>query len=224
MKSDSLGQLPREDRQALVDQERTVDIAKANVDAARVAAKQAHEFKDLVDNEVTTAKAERDAADNSQPYKNDKQSKLDVSAKRQVAAQQVIASESKSEYADRLIEVREAEVAEREADVEVAQARLERAKYDTLRRRGLGEGIDQQKLVDAERDADQKRAEARQKVAQLQGHAEASKGNWDKAQQQYQTTAKATPVVDRPVEPPARAKYLPQPEVNVRPTEPKKAE
>ena len=213
VKGDQLAQLPREDRQAIIDQEKSVDVAKANVDAARVAAKQAHEFKDLVDNEVTAAKAERDAADNSTSYTNSKQSQADLNAKRQVAAQKVAAAESKAEYANKLIDVREAEVGEREAEVDLAQARLDRAKYETLRQRGLGQDINQQNIIDAEREAEQKRAEAHQKVAQSQGYADASKGNWNKAQEQWQASAKSTQADDRPVQPPAAAKYLQQPQV-----------
>lgn len=218
VKDDQLTQLPREDRQAIIDQERSVDTAKANVDAARVAAKQAHDFKDLVDNEVTAAKAKRDAADNSVGYDSTKKSQNDLNAKRAVANQEVAAAEAKAEYASKLIEVREAEVEAREADAELAQAKVERAKYETLQRRGMAEGINRQEIVDAEVKAEQKRAAAQQKVAQLQGYADASKVNWDKAQTQYQDSAKATVADDRPVQPPAAAKYLTVPPVNSNPT------
>src|SRR5688500_7532315 len=88
VKDEQLGALPREDRQALIDQQRSIDVAKANVDAARVAAKQAREFKDLVDNELTAAKADRDAADNSVAYSGSKTAEAERNAKREVAAQQ----------------------------------------------------------------------------------------------------------------------------------------
>src|SRR5690349_3025143 len=148
VKDDKLAQLPREDRQALIDQQRSVDTANANVDAAKVAAKQAHDFKDLVDNEVTAAKSKRDAAANSPAY--DKRSQADANAKQLVANQEVAASEAKSEYADKLIEQREAEIDERRAEADLAQAKLERAKYETLQRRGLAEGVDRQAILDGE--------------------------------------------------------------------------
>lgn len=218
VKNDQLAQLPREDRQAIIDQERSVDTARANVDAARVAAKQSQEFKDLVDNEVTAAKAKRDAADNSVGYDSSKKSQNDLNAKRAVANQEVAAAEAKAEYADKLIDVREAEVEARQADADLAQAKLERAKYETLQRRGLAEGVDRQAILDSEANAEQKRASAQQKVEQLKGYADVSKANWDKAQSQYQESAKSTAADDRPVQPPAGAKYLTVPPVNEHPT------
>jgi hypothetical protein len=206
---EKLSQLPREDRQAIIDQERSVEVAKANADAARVAAKQANEFKTLVDSEVLTAKTQRDEVEKPASYTNTKQGQSDIEARRQLAAKQVAAAEAKSEYADKLIEVRDAEVEEREAEVELAQARYERAQYETLNQRGMAQGIDEKAISDRERQAEQKRAEAHQKAAQAQGYADVSKGNWEKSHAQYQSTAKATHADERPVQGPAPAKYLP---------------
>jgi hypothetical protein len=219
VKDEQLGQLPREDRQAIIDQERSVDIAKANVDAAKASAQQAHEFRDMVGNELDAAKANRDAVDNSANVKygtNKQAAAADANARRQLAAQQVSATEAKSEYADKLIDVREAEVEQREAEHNLAKARLEHSKYDTLRQRGLGENINRQNILDNERDAEQKRAEASQKVMQLQGYADSSKKNWDGAQQQYQASAKSTHVDERPVQVPPPPKYIPQASVKER--------
>jgi hypothetical protein len=219
VKDEQLSQLPHEDRQAIIDQERSVEVAKANADAARVAAKQADEFKVLVDDEVVTAKAQRDEAANAASYTNTKQAQNDIAARRELAAQQVTAAEAKSEYADKLIEVRQAEVEEREAEADLAQARYERVKYVTLQQRGMAKGIDRQAIEDSERQAEQKRAEAHQKVSLAQGYADVSKGNWDKSQAQYQSAAKATGADERPVQPPAAAKYLPAKPVQEQPTE-----
>jgi hypothetical protein len=219
---EQLSQLPRDDRQAIIDQERSVEVAKANADAARVAAKQADEFKILVDDEVLTAKTKRAEAENTTSYGNTKQAQNDTAARRKVAAEQVAAAEAKNEYADKLLEVREAEVAEREAEIELAEARVERAKYETLQQRGMAKGIDRKAIEESERQAEQKRAEAHQKVAQAQGYADVSKENWEKLQAQYQSTAKATSADDRPVPPPAPAKYLPTTPVK-EPTESKPA-
>jgi len=211
VKDEQLAQLPREDRQAIIDQERSVDVAKANADAARVAAKQAQEFKAVVDDEVLTARTERDEAANPVSYSNSKQAQNDIAARREVASKQFAAAEAKSEYANKLIEVREAEVDEREAEVELAQARYERAQYETLKQRGMSAGVDEKAIADRERQAEQKLAEAHQKVAQAQGYADVSKGNWEKSHAQYQGAAKSTHADERPVQPPPPAKYLSAP-------------
>jgi hypothetical protein len=212
VKDEQLGQLPREDRQAILEQERSVDVAKSNVDASKAAAKQSIEFRDLVGSELEAAKADRDAADkvSGLSYGTNKSAAEQAAARRQVAAQQVAATEAKSQYAQKLVDVRAAEVEQREAEHTLAQARLERAKYETLKRRGLAEGIDHEKILDAERVADQQRGEAHQKVVQLQGNADMSKTNWDQAQKQYQASAQGTPLDDRAVQPPTGVKYIPQ--------------
>jgi hypothetical protein len=222
-RDEKLTQLPREDREAIIDQERSIDVAKSNADAARVAAKQSEEFKDLVEREVVAAKVQRDDAENAAPSGKGKQAKDEIAAKRQAAAQQLAAAEAKSEYADKLIELREAEVDEREADVDLAQARFERAQYETLRQRGMAKGMDQQAILDAERHAEQKRTEAHQKVTLAQGYADLSKGSWEKSHDQSQSAAKTTLTDEPPVQPPAAAKYLPVPAVKAHPTESKPA-
>lgn len=218
MKDEKVAQLSREDREAIIDQERSVDVAKANVDAAKGAAQQAHEFQDLVNNEVDVAKAQSEAAAKGADIKDraDKRSASDANAKRQVAARQVTAAEAKAEYAAKLVDVREAEVEQREAEYTLTKARLERSKDNILQRRGLGEGIDRQKIIDAERDAEQKRAEANQKVVQLQGYADASKKNWDNVQQQYEASAKSTQADEKSAQVPPPAKYIPQASVKER--------
>jgi hypothetical protein len=221
VQDEKLAQLPREDREAIIDQERAVDVAKANADAARVAAKQAEEFKLVVDDEVLTAKTQRDEAENPVSYSNTKQSKSDIAAKQQVAAKQVAAAEAKSEYANKLIEVRDAEVDERDAEVELAQARYERAQYEILRERGMSTGIDEKSITERERHAEQKRTEAHQKAAQAKSYADVSKGNWEKSHAQYQSSAKGTTADDRPVQAPAPAKYLPVPTAKEHPTDAK---
>jgi hypothetical protein len=212
VKDEQLGQLPREDRQAILEQERSVDVAKSNVDAAKAANHEAGEFKNLVDSELEAAKADRDAAEkvSGLSYGANKSAAEQAAARRQVAAQEVAAAEAKAQYAQRLADVRAAEVEQREAEHTLAKARLERAKYETLQRRGLAEGIDRQSILDAEREAEQQRAEAHQKVAQLQGYADVSKTNWDQAQKQYQASAQGTPIEDGAAPPPSGAKYIPQ--------------
>jgi hypothetical protein len=212
MKDEQLGQLPLEDRQAILEQERSVDVAKSNVEAAKAASQQASEFKTLVDSELEAAKADRDAADkvSGLSYGANKSAAEQAAARRQVAAQQVAAAEAKSQYAQKLAELRAAEVEQREAEHTLAQARLERAKYETLQRRGMAEGVDRQAILDAERDADQQRAEAHQKVRQLDGYADMSKSTWEQAQKQYQASAQGTQIDDRAVPPPSGAKYIPQ--------------
>jgi hypothetical protein len=212
VKDEQLGQLPIADRQAILEQERSVDVAKSNVDAAKAASQQASEFKSLVDSELEAAQADRDAAEkvSGLSYGANKSAAEQAAARRQVAAQQVAAAEAKSQYAQKLADVRAAEIEQREAEYTLAQARLERVKYETLQRRGLAEDIDRQKVVDAEQVADQQRAEALQRVVQLQGSADVSKSNWDQAQKQYQASAQGTPLDDRPVQPPRDAKYIPQ--------------
>jgi len=216
---EKLSQLPREDRQAMIDQERSVEVAKANADAARVAAKQAQEFKIQVEDELVTATFQRDEAENAKP-KGNKQAQNELTARREVAARQLAAAEAKNEYADKLIEFREADVEEREADVDLAEARVEQAKYESLHQRGMAKGLDRQAILDSERHAEQKRDEAHQKAVRAQGYAGLSKDNWEKLQARSQSTAKATsPADDSPVQPPAPAKYLSAKPVKAQPAE-----
>jgi hypothetical protein len=63
VKDDKLARLPAEDRQALLDEERAVDVAEANLEAARAAVAEAQQFRAIVGDEIEAAEARSEAAE-----------------------------------------------------------------------------------------------------------------------------------------------------------------
>jgi len=82
------------------------------------------------------------------------------------------ASPAQHAYADRLIALREAQLAEADATLELTRADLEWTKLQALRRHHLDAGIDPRPLVARHEAAQTALASARQRVARLTAEAE----------------------------------------------------
>jgi hypothetical protein len=214
VRDEKLVRLPAEDRQALRDEERAVDVAEANLEAARAAVSEAQRFRSIVGDETEAAEARNEAADKTvelEKETGDQQGAKAAEQRKRVEAESLNALRSKDEYAKRLLELRQEERKLREAEFELAQTRLEGAEYEALKARGMAEGLEEKDFDQALREAEQEAAEARQKAIQARGYAEAAREAWNEARQQYETTDRRMGADEAPITAPRPPEQLPPP-------------
>ncbi len=180
VKDDQLGRLSAADREQLIDRERDVNVAKSNVDASKVALDEAKQFRENAHDEAKAAKRQQEQiADDLK--RAEKQQSGDVQTLEQrgrTRAEMASAMNAKSAYSDRLVELREAQVASNEAEHELMEARLSRAQYDLLQENDLAGDLDGAKFIERERKAAQEFQKTDQHEQEQMASARASREAW----------------------------------------------
>jgi hypothetical protein len=203
-----LARLPAAEREELVDRERRLRIAEANLTAARVAASDAGAFVEIVETERTAAEERRDAARKAVELARSSNDRALLAESRRalgIAARQLAESDAKVLYAQDLKEVRDAEVEHREARVDLERADLELAKVDRLRARGQDEGLERAVFVRALTEASRREAAA---SGQIAGHRKAARDSYlawrsfRRADEQTASQMERAPRPPRPIEEP----------------------
>jgi hypothetical protein len=203
--------LPREARQELIDEQRQVDVAQANLSAARTSVEHAKLFHGLVGHEVGAAEANREAAAEALELSrssHDPQRIGEAEEQHALWTRRMDAARAKAQYAERLLELREAELEQREAGVVLAQIRHERAKFQKVEQRGLAEGLDGSDFEEALQEAAQEHDEKQAEANQLRDSVNTSQAAWQQALANYK--AMDDRVENKMFRAPPEPKYLQQ--------------
>jgi hypothetical protein len=213
VKDDRLVRLPAEDRQALLDEQQNVQVAKANLDSASVAVGEAQQFRAIVGKEIKAAKARDDAALKDLEMAQDSGDDARIAAskqRQQISLELMTATKTKGEYAENLLRLRQGQRNLRQSEFELSKAKLEDAEYRALADRGMAEGLKGsdfgKKVNDAERDF----TVNRERVAALEGMTEASRSAYEESRDRVQAHANQMQYEQTPIGAPAPPEPLPQ--------------
>jgi hypothetical protein len=113
-----VARLPAEEKADLVARQQRVTTAESNVDAAKVAVNEAKQFRDMAKSEVDAAQARFDAAQKALSLGAQTRSERTLVAGRdaaEAAQAELSAAQAKKMFADRLVELRQAQVDEAQA-------------------------------------------------------------------------------------------------------------
>ncbi len=208
-----VGRLPVADRAQIVTAHKSIDVAESNLAAARVARDEAKQFRKIAVNDLEAAKARLEAARGSVDLgrtARDDRALREASRNEDVARDQVVAARAKLDYADRLVELREAKINEAEASVTAARADVERTKLTLAQRNGVAGNVDPRKLEAERQDAQERLAETRARVAELEGECAQLKSAWDDRRSETRHTASRAEMLP-PAPPPELPPPLPSP-------------
>ena len=179
-----LVRLPPAAREGILDDERNVRVAETNLEAARVAEREAKDYQSIVDNERNAARQQLEAAQKAQKLgQSANDTKMQANARDDGSAAQarVRAVDAKMEYAEQLVGLRAEIVKQRQAELEAARAELESKKVTQLVSAGQGEGLDQGRFDRAAVDTRKRADQARQRVMERRTTVEARKATWQTA-------------------------------------------
>lgn len=203
--------LPGDARQELIDEQRQVDVAQANLSAARTGLEQAKLFHGLVEHEVEAAEANREAAAEALELarsSHDPQRIAEAEEKHALWTRRMETARAKTKYSERLVELREAELEQREAGVALALIRHEHAKFQKVEQRGLAQGLDGSDFQEALQEAQQEHDEEQAEANELRDGVNASQAAWQQALANYKTLDER--VEDKMFRAPPEPKYLQQ--------------
>jgi hypothetical protein len=207
-----IAQLPVEDRQQLVTAQRSIDVAEQNLATAQVARDQARQFRKVAELEMAAALSRLEAARASIDLARNTRSSTalrDAQRNEDLARAQLVSARAKADYADRLIVLREARVDESEDGVAVARAQVELDKVHLVQRNDLTPDANVVRIEADLRDARERLAERRARVAVLQGEVAQLKTAWDDRRSEQRTAERggyrdfAAPPPPAPLPPPA---------------------
>lgn len=201
-----VARLPVADRTQIITAHKSIDVAESNLEAAKVARDEAKQFRKIALSELDASKSRLEAARSGVDLgktSRDDQALRDASRNEDAARDQLIASRAKLDYADRLVELREAKISEAEANLNAANADVEMTKLSLVQRNGMAADIDANKLEARRQDAQERLAEARAHVAQLEGETAQLKTAWDDRRNEVNRTASRGGFMSAPSAPPA---------------------
>jgi hypothetical protein len=187
-----VARLPADERAEIVTAQQSINLARQNVTATKVARDDARQFRKIAQNEVAAARsrleAARTAIDLSRTSRD--AAALRAAQRREDGARsELLVARAKAAYADRLIELRQASIDEADANLTAARADVELRKAQLLVRDGIDPGVDVRKLELAQKVAQERLAERRERVAQLQGNTALLKTEWDDRRREAHTAS-----------------------------------
>jgi hypothetical protein len=196
-----VARLPTDERAQLVEQERAVDAAQSNLNAAKAAQHDAEDFKTIAAGERSAAEEQAQAEHKAVEVAQRKpdQPGLGSAQKTEVtASQRLEAAQAKELYASKLGELRDAQVSEAQASLNEAQAKLELAKLDRLAAHGQASDLNRDTFARAVADTRSKTMQAHSETEIRRATAKSSRSNWVQVAEKYglpsNQTAKAPPV------------------------------
>lgn len=187
-----LGRLLQESRARLLDSEKGVSIAEANLRATRSAESEAKRFEKIVATELDSAEQQLEANERSVLLAQDARDESSLTATQrseELGRQRVRAREAKLDYAKRLQALRRAQVDEAEARLEHAQAQLELEQYRELKAGGMADSLDGAAYERAERSAFERVAKKIGTTSRLRAEMDVRHTNWEALRRQYDEEA-----------------------------------
>ena len=203
-----LTQLPPASRQAVVAEEQRVSIAQQNVVSARVALDESRRFRDVTQSELRAANARLDAANKALALSESSRAAAQADRAREArraAAMELAAAQAKRDYADRLVQLRRAQLDEANADLAVARADVEMRKIRELASRGLATPTEVNRFAESRSRAEADLARNRRMVAELSTVLASARENWESRRREYNTASR----VLAPLTPPPPPQQLP---------------
>ncbi|MGZ3440938.1 MAG: hypothetical protein ACXVDD_15545, partial [Polyangia bacterium] len=191
-----VARLPASERTQLSTAQRSIDVAKSNLAAARVARDEAKQFRKIAISDVDSAKTRLEAARSSVDLgksSRDDQTLREAARNEDAARDQLMAARAKLDYADRLVELRELKIDEGDANLTAARADVEVTKLQLAQRNGMAADVDARKLEAKKQDAQERLAETRAKVAQTEGDVVQLKMAWDDRRHEMSTASRGGP-------------------------------
>ncbi|HEX8953826.1 MAG TPA: hypothetical protein VF945_18335, partial [Polyangia bacterium] len=125
------------------------------------------------------------------------------------ARDRLVVARAKVDYAERLVELRQAKVDESEANLKAARADVEQTKLQLVQRGGMATDVDATKLEARRQDAQERLAERRARVAELEGEVALLQTAWDDRRNEARRTASRSELVAPPTPPPAEVPMPP---------------
>jgi hypothetical protein len=208
-----LGRLTIDDKQEVFTAEHNVEVAQANGSSAERALDEAKSFREVADRELDAAKdrleASRKAIEMGRKAGGGGIAR-NARASADLDAKQVVASRAKKDYADRMVDLRQHEVALADQQLDEARIEEELARVNVLRANGLTPREDvaailrerQNKLADI--------ADEEQRVARMRGDVEQLRIAWAERRHRFDVASRDTTI--GPITPPgAPSKIAPEP-------------
>jgi hypothetical protein len=205
------------DRTQIITAHKSIDVAEANLASAKVARDEAKQFRKIALSDLDAAKSRLEAARSGvdlDKSARDDRTLRDATRNEDIARNQVIAARAKVDYADRLIELREAKITEGEANVTAARADVDMTKVQLVQRSGMANDIDAKAIEARRQDAQERLAERRARVAQLEGETAQLKTAWDDRRNETSRTAARGEMIA----PPPPPEEVPMPRMKYRDT------
>jgi len=201
-----LARLPADERAELVDQQRQVDIAKSNLETAKVAASDAQQFLSIVQTEHSAAQQRAEAAKKSVDLNSraagssgvgtdDAQRELDM------ANQRLETENAKLQYAKNLQDLRKTQVDLRQAELNLADANIQLARYDRLKAHDQASDLKRDDFVNAQSKAQSEVNERKNAVEVRRGTVQASQRAWTDLHKKFDVAAH-TPGSEAPTDAP----------------------
>jgi len=203
--SDSdVARLPVAAREQIMTAHKSIEVAQANLDGAKLARDEAKQFHHIAVAELDSSKSRLEAARGSVDL--DAQSRDDRALRQASRAEndaraQLVAARAKLDYANRLVELREAKIAEAEANLAAARADVELEKARIAQRNGIARDLNVNKLASQRQDCAERLAEQRAHVADLEGETAQLKTAWDDRRTEVNRTASRGSEIYAPREP-----------------------
>jgi hypothetical protein len=203
-----MARLPVAEREHIATAHQSVDLAASNLAAAKVARDEAKQFRRIAARELDAAKLRLEAARNGVDLSNNARDDRALRQAGRVEDQtrwQLVAARAKLDYADKLVDLREAKIAEAEAAFAAARNDVELTKVRVAQRNGLAVTLDVRAYEARRQEAAERLAEERAHVADLEGETAQLKMAWDDRRHETNRTASRDDVVIVPPAPPAAA-------------------
>jgi hypothetical protein len=210
-----VARLPVADRAEIITAHKSIDVAESNLQAAKVGRDEAKQFRKIALGELDAAKSQLEAARSGvdlDKSARDDRALREASRTEDAARDRLIAARAKLDYADRLVELREAKIGEAEANLNAAKADVELTKLQLAQRNGIANDIDAKKLEARRQDAAERLAESRSHVAQIEGETAQLKTAWDDRRTEMNRTASR----GETMAPPAPPAEVPMPSMKFR--------
>ena len=194
--NDDVARLPVADSAQLATARTSIDVARSNLDAARTARAQADQLRNVASGELDATQARLEAAragvDLGASVRDDR-TLGDAWRDEDAARVRMMAARAKLDYANQLVALRDAKVAAARASVTAARADVDVTKLQLVQRNGMAGEVDGRKLAARRQQAQERLAEARARVADMEGSVAQLETAWDARRRQTASRGELMP-------------------------------
>lgn len=179
---------PPQDRAQIVTAQQSINVAQSNVATARQARAQARQFQRVAGNELAAAQAELRAARTGVDLgrtARDPRVLRAASRREDMARDRMVAARAKLDYADRLADLREAQLNAAEAAARAARSNVEMTKVRLLQQEGIAPSVNLARLRSEHERAQTELADARARVAALEGSVATLRQAWEQRRRAF---------------------------------------
>src|SRR5215471_17529068 len=168
------------DRQAIIESENNVNVARSNVTTLQSSVDEAKRFQSVAAHQLQAAQTNDAAANDANKLAEQKGGAMALVKAAQLkrrSTAELAAGKARKDFADRMVDLRNAQLDEAKAKVGAAQAEVEKTKM--IKARGNGKDVKNADAIEkASRQADDRVAQANQKSAQQQALADLARQTW----------------------------------------------